>query len=355
MAAAMDGLATRRAACERVLSTVEAEVAAVASATRQQAKAELIALTAAAKLLEEASDGTREEAAEAESPPKSAAAATGAAPRPFVGLPSSSPPPAPHFSPSAILPWVVPPPPPPPPVGERRRAWEAHARRRQHDATMVVGMLGRAARHAEGAWAEVSIGRNAQHDALPSSQLIDFASPASPSQPPSPAFSSQVKAVALFSPHGRVLSRPVDARWLETVASSVGLDVGVGGSDYILLPLIVELSRAPLPIGWCDAASFSATTDVASSATTAAFNIAASSAASNAAAAPSYRHVHAPTGEVVSGHPLQSHDVFGRIPPTRTSLMSERVDGMIVRARRTLRPKMFDSWVQASPPLQTLS
>ena len=162
---------------------------------------------------------------------------------------------------------LAPPPPPPPPASERRRMWETHMRRRQGDAHTVMGMLGRAARHMPNPWAEL-------------------------------------KAVALFTPHSRVLQRPVDAAWLHAVGRSVGLDVGIGGKDHVLLPFVIELARAPLPPGW--------------------------SAVSGGGA---YRHAHASTGSMVEGHPL-------------SAAMGSHIAGIISRARRTQRLKPMGSWLQ---------
>ena len=162
---------------------------------------------------------------------------------------------------------LAPPPPPPPPASERRRMWEMHMRRRQGDAQTVMGMLGRAARHSPNPWAEL-------------------------------------KAVTLFTPHSRVLQRPVDAAWLHAVGRSVGLDVGIGGKDHVLLPFVIELARAPLPPGW--------------------------SAVSGDGA---YCHAHVSTGSMVDGHPL-------------SAAMGSHIAGIISRARRTQRLKPMGSWVQ---------
>ena len=237
MEATVGELAARRAAAE-----ANANLYSHAGGSRAEAKLELISLTAAAKLLEEG-----------ESVDEGAG-----------GVGTGTPQPAPE--------------------GARSSAWLAHARRRHHDASMVLAMIARAARQEPGAWAEV-------------------------------------KAVSLMAPHGRILAAHLDAAWLTEVARSIDLDISVKGADHHLLPVVIEYARAPLPAYW----SIHQPSESAG----------ASAEDSGSAGATAYRHVHEISGTVVDGHPL-------------ASAMLPHIKGMIARARRGLRPKPSDSWLQMS-------
>ena len=77
-----------------------------------------------------------------------------------------------------------PPPPPPPPASERLRAWNEMARRRDHISRIVVNQMARSTRHVVGGLGEL-------------------------------------KAIALMSPHPKVLSRSVDERDVIRCASAL--------------------------------------------------------------------------------------------------------------------------------------
>ena len=113
-----------------------------------------------------------------------------------------------------------PPPPPPPPLGERQRLCRVLNRRRTHQKTMVMKMIARGSKvestfkHCPTAWGEL-------------------------------------KAVALMLPHPRVMQGPITPHILYQVASnSLNVDITPIGDDHHLLPFVIALARAPLPVHW---------------------------------------------------------------------------------------------------------
>ena len=101
-------------------------------------------------------------------------------------------------------------PPPLPPRSERRVQWQTMTRRRGHAARHVVKLVSLVERHEPTSW-------------------------------------GQLKAVALMQPD---LSRfPITPGWVRAVAASLEVDLAAKESAA-LLPTVIAVARAPLPIFW---------------------------------------------------------------------------------------------------------
>ena len=251
-------LARRRKDAEKVLASIPHAVKK--DSTREDDKRDLLALTAAAKMLDVADE--------------------------------SLPPP--------------PQPPEKPPPGERRRAWESYARRRKHDASLLVSAIAKASRHEPGNWAEV-------------------------------------KSIALLSPHERLMAGPIDAAWINVVGRSFGFDVTPYGSDHHLLTTVLELCRAPLPPNWTVGHAnlelledYDAVPSPSQALEEAGVTAKSKKKKANTAAISddtAYHHVNVISGEMCKGHPFRE-------------AMMPRLKGVARRAGKNLRPKPTDGWLQ---------
>ena len=112
-----------------------------------------------------------------------------------------------------------PPPPPPPPDGERIRSYREFLRRRMHQSTMVMKLLARGSK---------------QPSALETA----------------PSHWAELKAVALMQPHPRVIAGPITPVWIYQTAATLDLDLSERGPDHGMLPFVVAVARAPLPVHW---------------------------------------------------------------------------------------------------------
>jgi len=61
---------------------------------------------------------------------------------------------------------------------------------------------------------------------------------------------AELKAVALMTPLPRVLLGPITPGWLLRIAIDIEVDLDVGYGEYQMLPVVIHLARAPMPLGW---------------------------------------------------------------------------------------------------------